>query len=277
MTLKVAIIGVGHVGRTMAELFSPKADVVTYDASWHEPYPLEKISNCDVALICVNTPMAEDGSCDVSNVKDAVTSLPIDRVLIKSTVVPGTTDELIRLTGKKICFWPEYVGESTYYHEFWSDGAVSMPFNIFGGPAAARSEYIDMLIPILGPTRKYFQCSAVEAEIIKYMENAYLGLKVTFVNEFSRICSTFGADWNTVREGWLLDPRVEPSHTAVFREAPGFGGKCLPKDINAIVRASRQAGYDPRLLAEVLSSNERFRTGIAADGGRSRSDHQSDA
>jgi len=274
MKLKIAIIGVGHVGRTMADLFSPKSEVVTYDASWNEPYPAEEISQCDVALICVNTPSAEDGSCDISNVKDAVTCLPINNVLIKSTVSPGTTDELIRLTGKNICFWPEYVGESAYYHEFWSDGAENMPFNIFGGRQSATSEFIDMMIPILGPTKRYFQCSAVEAEVIKYMENAYLGLKVTFVNEFSQICRAFGADWNTVREGWLLDPRVERSHTAVFREEPGFGGKCLPKDIKAIVQASMQAGYDPRLLAAVLSSNERFRTGIA-DGGRSSSSHRS--
>jgi UDPglucose 6-dehydrogenase len=273
MALKIAIIGIGHVGRTMVELFNPKCEVVTYDASWNEPYPLEQISQCDVALICVNTPSAEDGSCDISNVKDAVASLPIDNILIKSTVSPGTTDELIRLTGKNICFWPEYVGESSYYHEFWRDGIASIPFNIFGGAPSATSGYIDMMIPILGPTKKYLQCSAVEAEIIKYMENAYLGLKVTFVNEFSHICKAFGADWNTVREGWLLDPRVEPSHTAVFREAPGFDGKCLPKDIKAIVTASTQAGYDPRLLAEVLRSNKRFRKGIVADD-RSSSDHQ---
>jgi UDPglucose 6-dehydrogenase len=277
MALKIAIIGVGHVGRTMADLFTPKSDVVTYDAGWHEPYPLAQISQCDVALICVDTPGAEDGSCDISNVKDAVSSLPISNVLIRSTVAPGTTDELIKLTGKNICFWPEYLGESTYYHEFWSAGAASMPFNIFGGEQAITSQFIDMLIPILGPTRKYFQCSAVEAEIIKYMENSYLGLKVTFVNEFAKICSAFGADWNTVREGWLLDPRIEPSHTAVFRQDPGFGGKCLPKDIRAIVAASMQAGYDPSLLAEVLSSNERFRRGIRADGGQSSGDHQSGA
>jgi UDPglucose 6-dehydrogenase len=73
---------------------------------------------------------------------------------------------------------------------------------------------------VLGPTKTYFQCSAIEAEIIKYMENSYLATKVSFVNEFRRICETFGADWHAVREGWLLDPRVEPTHTAAFASAP---------------------------------------------------------
>jgi UDPglucose 6-dehydrogenase len=90
------------------------------------------------------------------------------------------------------------------------------------------------------------------------MENAYLAAKVSFVNEFRRICETFGADWHTVREGWLLDPRVEPAHTAAFARAPGFGGKCLPKDLCAIIHAATSTGYDPALLREVLRSNERF-------------------
>ncbi len=107
---------------------------------------------------------------------------------------------------------------------------------------------------------RYFQCSAREAEIIKYMENAHLAAKVSFVNEFRRICEAFGADWHTVREGWLLDPRVEPAHTAAFASAPGFGRKCLPKDLNAIIRAASDAGYSPLLLREILSSNARFRS-----------------
>ena len=93
---------------------------------------------------------------------------------------------------------------------------------------------------------------------MKYMENSYLALKVTFVNEFYEICRTFGADWHAVREGWLLDPRVERSHTAVFINQRGFGGRCLPKDVNAIAAAAVAAGYTPGLLQEVLASNDRF-------------------
>ncbi len=68
-----------------------------------------------------------------------------------------------------------------------------------------------------------------------------------------------GADWDTVREGWLLDPRVETAHTVAFASAPGFGGKCLPKDLNAIIRTASDAGYSPSLLREILSSNARSR------------------
>jgi UDP-glucose 6-dehydrogenase len=102
------------------------------------------------------------------------------------------------------------------------------------------------------------------------MENSYLATKVSFVNEFRRICETFDADWHTVREGWLLDPRIEPTHTAAFAHAPGFSGKCLPKDVSAIVRAAADAGYDPALLMEVLRSNERFHSGGTTALGRPR-------
>jgi len=92
---------------------------------------------------------------------------------------------------------------------------------VLGGEPKVRRWFVDLLQPVLGPAKTYFQCRAREAEIIKYMENAYLAAKVSFVNEFRRICEAFGADWHAVREGWLLDPRVEPAHTAAFASAPG--------------------------------------------------------
>ncbi len=66
------------------------------------------------------------------------------------------------------------------------------------------------------------------------------------------------ADWYDVWHGWTLDPRMEKMHTAVFRDKRGFGGKCFPKDLNALVRASENAGYEPKLLKQMLDSNEYF-------------------
>jgi hypothetical protein len=91
------------------------------------------------------------------------------------------------------------------------------------------------------PHRTCFQYTARDSEFLKYMENAYLATKVTFVTEFRRTCETLGADWPTVREGWLLGPRIEPAHTAALAHAPGFSGKCLPKDLHAIIHAATGA------------------------------------
>jgi nucleotide sugar dehydrogenase len=271
MGARIAIIGMGHVGRSMQALLAGHAQLVTFDASGTQEYPRRDLAACDAGLICVDTPMRADGSCDTSKVCEAVSRLPVDRVLVKSTIAPGTTDSLIETTGKQICFSPEYIGESSYYHPFWADGIRAVPFVILGGEPALRQWFIDLLLPVLGPVKTYFQCSALEAELIKYMENAYFATKVSFVNEFRRICSAFRADWHTVREGWLLDPRIEPMHTAAFVQSPGFSGKCLPKDLHAIVHAATAAGYSPALLIEVLRSNQRYRDEHALDPDRSLS------
>lgn len=259
MKPSVAIIGMGHVGKMMSQVLRPHADLVTYDVATDTDYPERELAGCSIALVCVGTPSSPDGSADISDVLDAVSRVPVEDVLLKSTVPPGTTDYLIEKTGKRICFSPEYFGETTFYNPFWENGPASIPFLIVGGEEKARHRFIDFLLPMLGPNKVYFQCGAVEAELIKYLENSYIAAKVCLVNEFRKISETLNADWHTIREGWLLDPRVSPYHTAAFSEAPGFGGKCLPKDLRAIIRASIAAGYDPALLSEILSSNQRFR------------------
>ncbi len=256
--IRVGLIGTGYVGKAVRLLFGrPGYEVVAWDAADGTPYPREALAACDFGIVCVSTPPLPTGAADVANVVAAVETLPIERVLLKSTVPPGTTEALARRTGKQLCFWPEYIGESDYYNPNFPSRIEEVPFAIVGGEPALRSWFVDRLIEVLGPSKRYFQCTAREAETIKYAENAFLATKVSFVNEFRRIAEAVGADWNTVREGWLLDPRIGPSHTAAFATRPGYSGKCLPKDVDAIVAASRAAGYEPALLAEVAEGNRR--------------------
>ena len=130
---------------------------------------------------------------------------------------------------------------------------------ICGGEKEYCSEIFDILVPLLGAEKIYYQCSGMEAELIKYMENTYFGVKITFAQEMYEICKTFGADWYKVWQGWALDPRVDVMHTAVFKNARGFSGKCLPKDLNALVSTSINKGYRPLMLSAMLQSNSTFR------------------
>jgi UDPglucose 6-dehydrogenase len=114
---------------------------------------------------------------------------------------------------------------------------------------------------VLGPNKTYFQCDALDAELIKYTDNAYLAVKVTFVNEMRNMADAIGADWHTVREGWLLDPRIERAHTAAFQDSPGFAGKCLPKDLAALIATACNHGHDPAFLRQVEASNDVRRRG----------------
>lgn len=254
---KTAIIGFGHVGKAMKVLFP---DSLVYDPNYEEYKNTKDQINrkCDLAIICVWTGQNKDGSCDISIVESTIKWLKTPLILIKSTVEPGTTDKLKKKYKKRICMSPEYFGESSYWIPAeWS--IKGWPYLIVGGSDNDATNIIDFFLPILGPNKKYYICSALEAELIKYMENAYLATKVTFANEMYEICKKLGANWYRVWEGWALDPRVERSHSAVFPRNRGFTGKCLPKDVSALIKTAQENNYQPKFLQEVIKSNTRFR------------------
>ena len=257
----VGVIGLGYVGKAVRSLLGRHFDLVCWDASSSDPYPHDDLEACEFALICVGTPSLPSGRADLRAVYDAVQRIPCRRIILKSTVVPGTTDDLARVTKKEICHWPEFISSSSYYNPFFGTDLLDVPFAVIGGREELRKLVIDKLLPVVGPTKRFFQCSATEAELIKYTSNAYFATKVVFANEMRRVVDVFQANWHTVREGWLLDPRVERMHTAVFSQEPGFSGTCLPKDTSAIIAASIDAGYYPALLAQVMASNHQMRLG----------------
>ncbi|MBI4256911.1 UDP-glucose/GDP-mannose dehydrogenase family protein [Candidatus Uhrbacteria bacterium] len=264
---KIAVIGYGYVGKAYVKMLEGHYDVVVYDPVYSQDHNYEGVhfvdslqgfEDCALGVICVPTPQAPDGSCDTTYVRSTLETLNTPLIVIKSTVTPGTTDELRTKTGKRLIFSPEYVGESKYYNPFFSDNMKEVPFVIAGGNDKDCNDYFDLLIPILGPTKTYFKTTSLSAEVIKYMENTYFAIKLTFINEMYNICQALGADWYAVREGWLLDPRVERMHTAVFPSDRGFKGKCLPKDTQALVQAARNNGYEPRFLLEMIENNSNF-------------------
>lgn len=267
---KIAVIGYGYVGKASSELLTHKYNIDVY-----EPNEASRISDnekidfitrkqqqknhYDFAVVCTPTPMKENGDCDTSYVHDAIDNTNADLFMIKSTVEPQTTDKLIMKTAKRIIFSPEYVGESRYHNPYFPEKMIETPFWILGGNKEDTTKALDYLLPILGPAKQYMQMSALEAELIKYMENTFFATKITYCQEMFDICEAVGADWNTVREGWLLDPRINPMHTAVFRDDRGFGGKCLPKDTNALARYAEKKGLNPILLNAVLRKNKKIR------------------
>ncbi len=257
--MKIGVVGRGIVGKAVESLFAQRSTVVAWDITESEPYPTEELTECACVFVCVPTPGGENGEADLTQVKEAIGRIPNNRIVLKSTVPPGATAQLSTLFDKDICYWPEYIGESSYHNPFFTSAIESMPFVVVGGASDTRAWALTVLQRVLGPTKTYFQCSSLEAELIKYIENAFFAAKVTFANEFKKVCEAHQADWNIVREGWILDPRVSPMHTAVFEHDPGFGGKCLPKDLRAIVHSARDLGYEPELLEQVLRSNAQFR------------------
>jgi UDPglucose 6-dehydrogenase len=258
--LKIGIIGIGHVGQNISRrLVKAGIDVVEYDEHRDIGYPAGELSKCDFAIVSVGTPSLESGEADLSHVFDAVSRVPCDRVLLRSTVPPGTTDELEYVTEKAVCFSPEYLGESAFLSNSWATWANDDSFQILGGRAEPRHFFLNALTAIYGAGTRFHQTTAVEAEIIKYMENCYFATKLTFVNEFYELCQRLEADWYSVREGWLLDPRVDRDHTAVLPDDRGFGGRCLPKDLDALLAFADGRGIGLPLLNTVRETNAQHR------------------
>ena len=255
--MKAAVIGLGVIGCAQMRLLGPMVRVA-YDIATGEPYPTRAVRGCDFAGICVGTPQGDDGRADLTALHAALKRLPASMpVMIRSTIPPGTTDALA--AGRRLVVHvPEFMSERS--DGMWREPS-DVPFLICGGTRQAIEWFQPVLAEIAGGP--VYCCSGLEAELVKYTANAHLAAKVTFVNEIARVCAAFGADWETVRQGWLLDPRAGISHTETKGREPGYGGSCLPKDLSALITASHEAGYEPWFLAAIQEVNSRFRDGIA--------------
>lgn len=264
---KIAIIGAsGYIGKSISKMFEEQYKLVKIDPDLPDSDTYEDASKCALAIVCVPTGMDKTKKspypCDISIVEKVISKLDTPVILIKSTVAVGTTDYLKKKYKKRICMSPEYAGESSYFvpEKFAYDKDMKKcPWVIVGGEPEDVGYVFDLLVPVLGPCKDYYSCTAKEAEIIKYMENTYFGVKVTFVQEMYDICQALKIDWYKVWQGWTMDNRVEKMHTAVFPESRGFGGKCYPKDINALVRIAEENGYKPIMLKAMLESNREIR------------------
>ena len=250
----IGICGYGYVGKAMHNLFKNHYNVEIYDPAIKNSYPFEEV---DVAFVCVPTPPDEDGFADTSYVEESVAWIKADLIIVKSTIPIGTTDWLTDKFRKNIVFSPEYCGESKYWtpYPFHTD-VVETPFFTFGGHPDLTAQAIDLFLPVTGPTKRYLQATAEEAEMAKYMENSFYAMKIAFCNEVYSICKAKEVDWHSVRELWLADPRINPMHTAVFADNRGFSGKCLPKDLKEFTAMADTCGVNPILLNAIEQSNE---------------------
>lgn len=256
--MRIHIIGYGYVGKAMARFFKRRYEVSIYDPA--QGYN-ERDNEADLAVICVPTESKEDGSCNTSIVEKTLDEIDNKLVLIKSTVPPNFLKKMS--ASDRVVFSPEYIGEGKYYTPPWKyphpTDIEKHHFHIFGGSDKAVSKMIDIFLPITGPHVEFFRYSIIEAGLIKYFENCWNAMKVTWANEMCEVCDNFGVDWNVLREGWAADSRVEKMHTAVFRNKRGYDGKCLPKDVKAFISFCEDRGYTPELMKQVDKSNEKRR------------------
>lgn len=244
--MKKLIIGYGVVGKNMHKLF-PESDI--HDCNGNST---KKNIVYDVAFVCVPTKKKRDGSCDTSIVEACVHEHQARVFVIKSTITPGTTQKMNK-AGIDCVFSPEYFGSTQH-----ANGG-DYNFVILGG----RKELCDIAAEaykykMTGDFKIIFTDTKT-AELCKYMENSFLAMKVSFCNEFKRIAEAFGVNYNELRELFILDPRVNPSHTFVYADTPYYDSHCLNKDIPGIIKAVERRGYDPELLKIMHTINSFYK------------------
>jgi len=184
--------------------------------------------------------MKEDGSCDVSIVKEVVLqSCSTGRrniIVIKSTVPPNTTKALQDLClDSQIVFNPEFLLERNAEEDFRNTSRV-----ILGGPRPATTRLKQFYSKIF-PRADIIKTDSTIAEMVKYLTNSFLAVKVSFANEIYNVCNSLGVDYDKVIEYASHDDRLGNTHWAV--PGPdghyGFGGSCFPKDINALMHLAQ--------------------------------------
>lgn len=265
MSEKIGIVGTGNVGNLICDMIPNSIyidhGVYVYDKYKHddETDTKEDINKCDYVFICVPTDLnPKTNMLDTSNVEEVFNWCTVKNICIKSTVPVGFTDVLqsIIYRDKNIVFSPEYYGE-TICHPYAESGA---DWVTLGGTPEATKIFADLIQKWYPCTTKIHCTDSKTAELAKFMENAFLATKVTFCNTFYDLAQAFGVDYHKLRETWLLDPRIGNSHTMVYPDNRGYGGKCLPKDIQSIATQamiSREMNMD--FLNSVIKTNKRIR------------------
>ena len=265
--MTIGIIGQGYVGTAIKIGFEPHYEIETYDKfstskSTVNLHDLVLLS--DVIFVCVPTPMNKDGSCHTDIVEEVVLeineisisseSTPI--VVLKSTVPPGTTDRLnSKCDGISVIFNPEFLTEANFIEDFKNQTRI-----ILGGTRKGTNLLRQVYSKVF-PTAHIIKTGSITAEMVKYMTNAYLATKVSFSNEIKQICDKLDIDYDKVVEYATLDERLGKTHLSV--PGPdgdlGFGGHCLPKDINALINVAHELDIKTEVLEAVVETNDSVR------------------
>lgn len=265
----IGIIGVGMVGEQLRRYFADikklkrGKNLFLYDIDPKKSYS-DDVNKADLVFVAVPTPRGPDGAWNISAVDSVFRMITAPKVLvIKSTVPPGTTDMFQKKYPKhKVLFNPEFLTESQAWEDMIKPDRQIVGFTSKSKEAAAAVLALLPAAPFMSPWGsgyKKYMITALEAEIAKIFANAFFSWKVTFANHLADTCERLGADYENVRTAVASDYRIGQSHMDVYHGGyRGFGGFCLPKDIDGLIMFLKKNHLDPELFEVVRDCNKKL-------------------
>ena len=229
--------------------------------------PAAAVARCDVLMVCVGTPGQPNGSLDLSYVRRVVQQIgeqlagaaAYKVVVIRSTLLPGSMQSVViptleesarRKAGQDfgVCINPEFLREGSAIYDYDHPPKTVIGASDERAAAIVRELYSTLNAPLL-------QTDLRTAEMIKYIDNSWHALKVTFANEVGRLCKAMGIDGRLAMRMFCQDTKLNIS-TTYLRPGFAFGGSCLPKDVRALTYQGRLLDVDTPVLSSILASNQ---------------------
>ncbi len=263
--LNLGIVGYGFVGQAVANGFNVSSkgkDIIRYYDKFKDTLSLEEvITKSEVIVVALPTPMKEDESgIDLTILEEMAGEITkftdnTDKIiLIKSTVIPGTTAALEEKYPKsQFAFSPEFLTEANFLEDF-----INADRTIIGASNDLVSRRLAVIFKQRFPKTIIFQTDPTTAETVKYFANAFLALKVTFANFLYDFCQKIGIKYEEVKKMAAIDPRIVDAHLEVTTMR-GFGGKCFPKDLVALIGEFKKAEVPVSLLETIWEYNKKIR------------------
>lgn len=246
-THTIGIVGCGFIGGALKqwiETYNPSVNVLVSDPAKGFN---DDLSWAEAIFISIHIPTEESGAQDIFTLKQIIKNLPDKPIFVRSTILPGTSERLSKETGHRVYFMPEFLTQRTAYADFCSQPMVF----------TAESELLRKIF--VG--KHFVEMTSFEAEVAKYAHNVFGAVKVTYFNGIYDYCKKNNADYDRVLQGVLLSGYINDMHTRV--PGPdgnlGYGGKCFPKDVNALTEMTK--GYPiHELLKTIKPMNHIFRS-----------------
>lgn len=258
--MKIGIIGQGFVGNAVYQKFKKYYDVLTYDLDETKSNStFDEVARCNYVFTCLPTPMNSDGTCNTDIVESVIKQIDdigiTKGIVVKSTIVPGTTEKWNQKFNTNIVFNPEFLTERNAVKDYENQDRI-----VLGGPRPTTT-YLKRIFSKVFPKAHIIKTDSTHAEMVKYLTNTFLSVKVSFANEIYQLCEGLNIDYDKVVEYSTYDERLGDSHWNVPGHDGdfGFGGHCFPKDLSAIIELTQEMGTVNNVLRATQNTNDTIR------------------